>query len=118
MSESSKPTRGPWWVDVHKNIMASGGLVAFPGVAAGFDQQANAHLIAVAGTVFHETGLTPRGLVEQIDQLREALKLLDDAYCNVSPVMSREDRASGRRALIKARTALANTERKTSSQPT
>jgi len=28
--------------------MASGGLVAFPGIAAGFDQEANARLIAAA----------------------------------------------------------------------
>jgi len=36
--------------------------------------QANAALIAEAGNVFHETGLTPRQLVEQRDALAEALE--------------------------------------------
>lgn len=44
----SAHTPGPWHVDVHTNIMAAGGLVAFPGIAAGFDQKANARLIAAA----------------------------------------------------------------------
>jgi hypothetical protein len=35
---------------------------------------ANARLIAEAGTVYHETGLTPRHLVEQRDALRDALE--------------------------------------------
>lgn len=34
---------------------------------------ANAQLIAEAGTVAHETGLTPRQLLQQRDELREAL---------------------------------------------
>lgn len=41
-------TPGPWHVDAHTNVMAAGGLVAFPGIAAGFDQKANARLIAAA----------------------------------------------------------------------
>lgn len=44
----NEPTPGPWSVDVHKNIVASGGLVAFPGIRAGFNQEANARLIAAA----------------------------------------------------------------------
>lgn len=36
-------TQGKLSVDAHKNIVAEGGgLVAFPGIAAGFDQEANA----------------------------------------------------------------------------
>ena len=42
----------------------------------------------------------------QRDELLAALKLLDEAYCNVSPEMSREDRASGRQALINARAVI------------
>lgn len=41
-------TPGPWKVDAHNNVMAQGGLVAFPGIAARFDQEANARLIASA----------------------------------------------------------------------
>lgn len=44
----SKFTPGPWWVDIHGNVMAAGGMVAFPGISAGFDQAANARLIASA----------------------------------------------------------------------
>ena len=44
----STHTPGPWTVDAHRNIMATGGLVAFPGISAGFDQEANARLIAAA----------------------------------------------------------------------
>lgn len=46
-------------------------------------------------------------LKEQRDELLGALKLLDEAYCNVGQEMSREDRANGRQALIKARAAIA-----------
>ena len=45
-------------------------------------------------------------LKAQRDELLEALKLLDEAYCNVGQEMSREDRANGRQALIKARAAI------------
>lgn len=38
------------------------------------DMQANAAFIAVAGNVFHETGLTPRQLLEQRDALAKALE--------------------------------------------
>lgn len=41
----------------------------------GAHQEDNANLIAEAGTVYHETGLTPRQLAEQRDELLEALKL-------------------------------------------
>lgn len=44
---------------------------------------------------------------EQRDELLEALKLLDEAYCKVGQEMSREDRATGRQALDKARAAIA-----------
>lgn len=47
MSEN-KHTPGPWHVDAHTNVMATGGMVAFPGIAAGFDQAANARVIAAA----------------------------------------------------------------------
>jgi hypothetical protein len=57
--------------------------------------EASADLIAEAGTVHHETGLTPRQLVEQRDALVERVKELERAlqqiatsaeatYCNVA----------------------------------
>lgn len=45
---AAKYTPGPWRMDVLMNVMAADGLVAFPGVSAGFDQEANARLIAAA----------------------------------------------------------------------
>jgi hypothetical protein len=47
-TQGAQHTPGPWRVDVHNNVVAAGGLVAFPGIAAGFDQAANARLIAAA----------------------------------------------------------------------
>ena len=44
---------------------------------------ANATLIAEAGTVYHETGLTPRELAEQRRELLEALQKLVD-YAELS----------------------------------
>ncbi|AOV02432.1 hypothetical protein BI380_14325 [Delftia tsuruhatensis] len=46
-------------------------------------QRANAALIAEAGTVHHETGLTPRQLVEQRDALAATL----GEICGLSPAI-------------------------------
>lgn len=96
MSEARKPTPGPWihgnwlkklgggideagWCEVWR-VEADGGQ-SLPFVACKHqDMQANAALIAEAGTVHHETGLTPRQLVEQRDALAEALLQTTDVY--------------------------------------
>jgi hypothetical protein len=75
MSEN-KPTPGPWVLDPVNDVFAANGeLVA---VLNGYSSEEqlvpNAALIAEAGTVYHETDLTPRQLVEQRDALREALE--------------------------------------------
>ena len=44
----SKHTPGPWYLDLHNNVMKGSGLVAFPGSVAGFNQKANGLLIAAA----------------------------------------------------------------------
>lgn len=92
MSEASKPTPGPWLRDRESGFdcdvrAANGRKIASVNVQSmaktkqQFDgrkaeNEANACLIAEAGTVHHETGLTPRQLVEQRDALAEALGLL------------------------------------------
>ncbi len=91
MSEATHVTPGPW--------EAVGNLVRSPmhqpdglprgvqivecmdGYSQPFTEEAkaNAHLIAEAGTVHHETGLTPLQLVEQRAALLKALEYFVDA---------------------------------------
>ena len=123
MSDASKPTPGPWihgnwlkaveggideagWCEVW--MIEADGVKSLPFVACKHqDMQANAALIAEAGTVHHETGLTPRQLVEQRDALAAALAGLDEAYCRADAPLSRNERAEDRKRLIAARAALA-----------
>ncbi|MDH0777495.1 hypothetical protein N5C96_29195 [Delftia tsuruhatensis] len=120
MSEASKPTPGPWtvsglggpWEQSLKIRAPSWGMVAHVGVNPSIPhwdlpQRANAALIAEAGTVHHETGLTPRQLVEQRDALAAALAGLDEAYCRAGTPLSRDERTEDRKRLIAAREALA-----------
>lgn len=119
MSEASKPTPGPWihgnwlkaveggideagWCEVW--MIKADGVKSLPFVACKHqDMQANAALIAEAGTVHHETGLTPRQLVEQRDALVEALDWLM-ASRNAPGTEARieaEKKASAALALVK-----------------
>lgn len=86
MSEAMKPTPGPWIADDNESYSPwriwsrmtptghgePGRLIA---EVIGADAQADddARLIAEAGTVFHETQLSPRQLVEQRDELASCL---------------------------------------------
>ena len=90
MTMQTPITNGPWvhgdwvngriggidesgWCEVWAT--EKGGGKSLPFVACKHqDMQANAAFIAVAGNVFHETGLTPRQLVEQRDALAAALE--------------------------------------------
>ena len=80
-------TPGPWAVDedgtVHTLAAMSGDIVCNSPGEMGFEYSArfwpeNARLIAEAGTVLHETGLTPRQLADQRTALLEAAKLIID----------------------------------------
>lgn len=85
MTSAAKHTAGPWkamaaGIDAItvSTTLRNGRRVPFR-VACCKDGdieqvQANARLIAEAGTVAHETGLTPRQLAEQRDDLLEALR--------------------------------------------
>ena len=92
MSEAIKPTKGPWvavgsggpWEQRLSIRAAHWGTVAAVGVDPSLPhwdgpQRANARLIAEAGTVHYETGLTPRQLVERVKELEEALQGLASA---------------------------------------
>lgn len=75
-----QPTPGPWEITNYTYVNSkstkhgficntSKGYMGMPGS----EQFANAELIAEAGTVYHETGLTPRELLEQRDELTKSL---------------------------------------------
>ena len=93
MSEAIKPTPGPWvavgsggpWEQRISIRAAHWGTVAAVGVDPSLPhwdgpQRANARLIAEAGTVAHETGLTPRQLVERVKELEEALRDMHNGW--------------------------------------
>ena len=95
MSEAIKPTPGPWVMTegkcIYINARVDGKrrfiLQRSTGEGYGINVEAeqvraDCRLIAEAGTVHHETGLTPRKLVEQARKLEEALRNLDDYVCN------------------------------------
>lgn len=82
---NSKPTQGPWRVAPSSSYRGSeinidagpngtGGFICVAGHRGDLEAEANAALIAEAGTVLYETGLTPQQLREQRDELLAALK--------------------------------------------
>lgn len=80
-SEKLKPTPGPWiylaGTSTCEKVLGADGKVVADGwwcrdVA---EVDANSRLIANAGTVFHECGLSPRELLEGYRELRKALTL-------------------------------------------
>lgn len=119
MSEAEKVTPGPW--------EAVGNLVRSPmhqpdglprgvqivecmdGYSQPFTEEAkaNARLIAEAGTVHHETGLTPRQLVEQRAELVAAIEALlyadvgDDFNGFTQEQRDAQDRANAILSLVK-----------------
>jgi hypothetical protein len=88
MSEM-KPTPGPWithregFSTIYIQSSIGGGWVqeiaaCGPTNDGSAQQEANARLIAEAGTVFHNTGLSPVQLVEMVQELKAALRKYED----------------------------------------
>ncbi|MGE8495417.1 hypothetical protein [Comamonas sp.] len=80
MSEKLKPTPGPWTylagTSTCEKVLGADGKVVADGwwcrdVA---EVDANSRLIAEAGTVFHECGLSPRELLEVVRDIRSLLE--------------------------------------------
>jgi hypothetical protein len=79
---SAKPTAGPWVAEYEPEAdypwcVRSDLLPYIASVINSIhdgEEEANARLIAEAGTVYHETGLTPRQLAEQRAELIDALE--------------------------------------------
>lgn len=90
MSEAIKPTRGPWFTDesqpgdLYRYVMHgdgdSFGYVCRISTNGNANPESDARLIAEAGTVRHETGLSPRQLVGRVKELEAAAKLVLDWY--------------------------------------
>lgn len=118
MSEM-KPTPGEWLAGIYedggfdvlvKEQGHDGGDITLcsrmPYTSRAAEMHSNARLIAEAGTVFHNTGLSPMQLVEQRDELLDALQGMVDFY-RPGAWGSGENR---RDALDAARAALAKCE--------
>ena len=83
MTNTAKPTPGPWHVvriPGHNGIgelkiySSDMGLPVATAKSCWSRRKEDANLIAEAGTVFHETNLTPRQLVERVGELEELVK--------------------------------------------
>lgn len=81
-----KHTPGPWEAELKLNmgrLMVHGhdnnAVCKMADARSNNQNIANARLIAEAGTVAHETGLTPRQLAEQRKELLEACKAILEA---------------------------------------
>ena len=72
--QSRKWTRGKWTHDVDLYLYA--GPCQIGKVYLGEHDEANATLIAEAGTVANETGLTPRQLAERVETLERILSII------------------------------------------
>jgi len=114
-----KPTPGPWLAVPYSakrfglGTAGEGAWMYLQTIYQDADHpemRANARLIAEAGTVFHNTGLSPVQLVEMVKELRAALGGLDDYVCNniVSDCPTGVD--VNAKAFTSARAALAKCE--------
>jgi hypothetical protein len=108
MTDTAKPTPGPWYFCCYPT--GNGGFVyaGGPGGPSICDlsehelPEQNGNFIAETGTVYHETNLTPRQLLEQRNQLIELLEefmlsdmdhpLFDDAHKLISDIKNGEQK--------------------------
>ena len=90
----SKHTQGPWTLFPRSEL---GGPIVQRRNEGGFE---------VRG-LSHESEDADACLIAAAPELLEALVKLEEAFCNVGPGMTREDRADSRAALIAARAAIA-----------
>lgn len=122
MSSGFEGTPGPWAVAsrhprrvTHKGkvictavLRNQGGCTSLRFTKEQQEAEANARLIAEAGTVLHETGLTPRELAEQRAELLQALEAI------VAPAafaMDSSDRLEAIRDIARAAIAIATQPR-------
>ena len=92
--QSRKWTRGKWTHDVDLYLYA--GPCQIGKVYLGEHDEANATLIAEAGTVANETGLTPRQLAERVVELEGLLRRIvtEDDNCELDQTTIETARAA------------------------
>lgn len=92
--QSRKWTRGKWTHDVDLYLYA--GPCQIGKVYLGENDEANADLIAEAGTVANETGLTPRQLAERVVELEGLLRRIvtEDDNCELDQTTIETARAA------------------------
>ena len=105
---SIKPTPGPWVARFNAAARPkqgvyteshAGGLIADCWSLLEH-RQADAELMAEAGNVYHETGLTPRQLLEQRDELLKALRVAQNALARCARPTDDDLKMSSRDAWI------------------
>jgi hypothetical protein len=110
MSNTAKPTPGPWKRDEsYKNVVITealvvGDIVCLSPEEIGYEDsaknwEANAALIIEAGTVYHETGRTPRQLADERDDAIKALAGILSIYDNDDEKVN-DHRIAAARAII------------------
>lgn len=74
--QTGMPTKGPWIACQNGDVLGGDSqcITRATTLRPLAEVQLNGRLIAEAGTVYHETGLTPRELKEQRDRLLVCLK--------------------------------------------
>lgn len=103
MNDKAKPTPGKWEIagkDGDSHVICAKDKHGKRRTLAHAYTEGDAELIAEAGTVYHETGLTPREILAQRDRLARALEAYLRAGC----------KNSRRVASVLAKSALANTQ--------
>ena len=88
MTGQCKPSEGPWTVGKFQDTGLNNQISVHPAICTVYgareEAEANAHIIAEAGTVYHETKLTPRQLLAQRDELLAAVKAYRDHPLNLT----------------------------------
>lgn len=106
MTERSKPTPGVWELSEARGSdgehLVVGGAGQSFGLIAAVTLMGDARLIAEAGTVLHETGLTPRELQKQRDELLAALKEARDALNGAPNTVGLHDQIDAAIATVSA----------------
>ena len=106
MTGQCKPSEGPWTVGKFQDTGLNNQISVHPAICTVYgareEAEANAHIIAEAGTVYHETKLTPRQILAQRDELLKALKVAKNWGYGQPPDCNEEDLVN---------TAIANAEK-------